>query len=75
MDKTLVKKSDILKVKYKFFINRLVTYFSFLLIPLWIQTTLEMNLALQSVILVLYILFIGGQWYLLGKEIDHRFGI
>lgn len=75
MDKTLAKKSDILKIKYKFFLNRIVIYFSFLLIPLWIQTTVQMNLALQSIILIMYMLFMGGQWYLLGKEIDHRFGI
>lgn len=75
MEKALAKKSDILKIKYKFFINRIVVYFSFLLIPIWIQKTVEMNLALHSIILLMYMLFMGGQWYLLGKEIDHRFGI
>jgi hypothetical protein len=75
MEKALVKKSDILKVKYKFFINRIVAYFSFLLIPLCIQTSLQINLAIQSLVLLMYMLFMGGQWYLLGKEIDHRFGI
>ena len=75
MDKTLVKKSDLLKIKYKFFINRIVAYFSFLLIPLWIQTSLQINLAVQSLVLLMYMLFMGGQWYFLGKEIDHRFGI
>lgn len=75
MDKTLVKKSDILKIKYKFFISRIVTYFSFLLIPIWLQKSVESNLAVQSGILLMYMIFMGGQWYLLGKEIDHRLGI
>ncbi len=75
MDKTLVKKSDILKIKYIFFISRIVTYFSFLLIPIWLQKSVESNLAVQSGILLMYMIFMGGQWYLLGKEIDHRLGI
>lgn len=75
MDKTLAKKSDILKVKYKFFINRIVAYFSFLFIPIWIQNTVEMNLVLHSITLLVYMMFMGGQWYLLGKEVDHRLGI
>ena len=75
MEKALVKKSDLLKIKYKFFINRLLTYFSFLCIPLLIQETLKMNLLVQSIILIIYMLFMGGQWYLLGKEIDHRLKI
>ncbi len=75
MEKALVKKSDFLKVKYKFFINRILIYFSFLCIPIWIQKTLDMNLVVQSTILVTYMLFMGGQWYLLGKELDHRLKI
>ena len=75
MEDSLVKKSDFLKIKYKFFINRLVMYFSFLCIPIWIQHTLEMNLLIQSIILLTYMVFMGGQWYLLGKEIDHRLKI
>jgi len=75
MDKTLVKKSDYLKLKYKFFINRVLIYFSFMLIPLWLQETLALNLVYQSIILILYMLFMGGQCYLMGKEIDHRLKI
>jgi hypothetical protein len=75
MEKALAKKSDILKVKYKFFINRIVAYFSFLFIPIWIQNTVEMNLVLHSITLLVYMCFMGGQWYLLGKEVDHRLGI
>lgn len=70
-----MENSGILLEKSKFFINRAVTYFSFLLIPVWIQKTLELNLFTQSLLMMLYMLFIGGQWYLLGKEIDHRLKI
>jgi hypothetical protein len=75
MEKALVKNSAFLKIKYKFFINRLLTYFSFLLIPVWLQQSLQLNLLLQSLILLMYMLFMGGQWYLLGKEIDYRLKI
>lgn len=75
MVETLAKKSDFLRVKYKFFLNRAVTYFSFLLIPIWVQKTVQLNLFLQSTILIFYIMFMVGQWYLLGKEIDHRLKI
>ena len=75
MEKTLVKKSEYLKLKYKFFINRILIYFSFLLIPLWLQDTEDLNLLVQSGILLVYLLFMGGQWYFFGKEIDNRLKI
>ena len=75
MEKALVKNSTFLKIKYKFFINRLLIYFSFLLIPVWLQQSLQLNLLLQSLILLMYMLFMGGQWYLLGKEVDYRLKI
>ena len=75
MDKALAKKSDILKLKYKFFLNRIVTYFSFLALPLLIQKTEQLALFTQSLILLVYILFLGSQWYLFGKELDHRLKI
>jgi hypothetical protein len=75
MDKTLVKRSDFLKVKYKFFINRIVMYFSFLLFPVWLQQTQTLNLLIQTLVLIIYMIFMGGQWYLLGKEIDYRLKI
>jgi hypothetical protein len=75
MEKTLVKSSNILLEKSKFFVNRIVIYFSFLLVPVWIQKTVALPLIAQSFLLFLYLLFMGGQWYLLGKEIDHRFKI
>lgn len=75
MEKALAKRSDYIKIKSKFFINRLVTYFSFLFIPLWMQKTVELNLFIQTVIILLYLMFMVGQWYLMGKEIDHRLKI
>lgn len=75
MEKTLANKSDFLKQKYKFFINRIVIYFSFLCIPLLIQKTVGMNLVIQSLLMLAYIVFMGSQWYLFGKEIDHRLKI
>lgn len=75
MDNTLEKSSNIAWEKSKFFINRLLIYFSFLLLPVWIQKTLETNIFVQSLLMMAYLMFMGGQWYLLGKEIDHRLKI
>lgn len=75
MDKALANNSNILLEKSKFFVNRVLIYFSFLLIPVWIQKTLELNIFVQSLIMLCYLLFMAGQWYLLGKEIDHRLKI
>jgi hypothetical protein len=41
----------------------------------WIQKTLELNLFSQSIMMLLYMVFVASQWYLLGKEIDHRLKI
>lgn len=75
MEKALAKNSNILLEKSKFFLNRLLIYFSFLLLPVWIQKTLEINIFVQSLMMLCYLMFMGGQWYLLGKEIDHRLKI
>lgn len=75
MENALEKKSNIAWEKSKFFINRLLIYFSFLLLPVWIQKTLQINIFVQSLVMLLYLMFMGGQWYLLGKEIDHRLKI
>ena len=53
----------------------MVSYFSFLLIPVWLQKTLSFNLGTQALLMFLYIIFMASQWYLLGKEIDHRLKI
>lgn len=75
MDNTLEKKSSIWLSKSKFFLFRVVSYFSFLLIPVWIQKSVNMNQGVQCLVMLLYISFMMSQWFLLGKEIDHRFKI
>lgn len=75
MEEALVKNSSIAIEKSKFFFNRVLIYFSFLLLPVWIQKTLETNIFVQSLMMFCYLMFMGGQWYLLGKEIDHRLKI
>jgi hypothetical protein len=75
MEKTLVKNSNILLEKSKFFLNRALIYFSFLLLPVWIQKTLQINIFVQSLMMLFFLMFMAGQWYLLGKEIDHRLKI
>lgn len=75
MDNTLVNSSNIWWEKARFFLNRVLIYFSFLLLPVWIPKTLEINIFVQSLMVLLYLMFMAGQWYLLGKEIDHRLRI
>jgi hypothetical protein len=75
MEISLAKRSTILEKKSKFFINRILIYFGFLLLPVWIQRTLEINIFVQSLMMLCYLMFMAGQWYLLGKEIDHRLKI
>ncbi len=73
--KTLENSSGILYLKSKFFLYRALTYFSFLLLPIWMQKTLSLSLIVQVIVMVLYCMFIMSQWFLLGKEIDHRLKI
>ena len=68
-----MKQSKIFKLK--FFIYQPLIYFSFLLIPVWIAKLEGSSKAVQITMILLYILFIVGQWFLLGKEIDYRFKI
>ncbi len=75
MENTLVNSSNIFKLKWKFFTFRVVSYFSFLLIPVYVQKDLHVNPAGMGLMMTLYILFIVSQWFLLGKEIDHRLKI
>ncbi len=75
MSNTLTNNSDIWWEKARFFISRILIYFTFLLLPVWIPKTLEINIFVQSLMVLLYLLFMAGQWYLLGKEIDHRLRI
>jgi hypothetical protein len=75
MEKALGKNSGIIYIKSKFFIYRVVSYFSFLLLPILIPKSVELPALAQTTLMVLYILFMVSQWFFLGKEIDHRFKI
>ena len=75
MENTLANGSNIFKLKWKFFTYRIVSYFSFLLIPVYVQKGLELTPLALAALMTLYILFIVSQWFLLGKEIDHRLKI
>ena len=75
MEKALVKKSDYLKLKYKFFINRVLIYVLFFLLPLILEKVVEFDFFAQASLMVVYIIFIFSQWYLLGRELDHRLKI
>ncbi|MGZ3855356.1 MAG: hypothetical protein ACXVKO_03805 [Bacteriovorax sp.] len=75
MENTLVNGSNIFKLKWKFFTYRVVSYFSFLLIPVYIQKGMHISPWAMALMMTLYILFIVSQWFLLGKEIDHRLKI
>ncbi|MBT3979873.1 MAG: hypothetical protein HOE90_00890 [Bacteriovoracaceae bacterium] len=70
-----MENSGILRIKSKFFLIRVLSYFSFLLLPIWLQRGIELNLAGQCLLMTVYILFMVSQWFLLGKEIDHRLKI
>ncbi len=75
MQNTLENNSGHLLIKSKFFIFRAISYFSFLLIPLYVQKSLDLHSAVQALFMSVYILFVVAQWFLLGKEIDHRLKI
>jgi len=75
MENTLANGSNIFKIKWKFFTYRVVSYFSFLLIPVYVQKGMHIPSWLMGLMMTLYILFIVSQWFLLGKEIDHRLKI
>ena len=69
------KHSSIWWPKLKFFLYRFITYFSFLLVPILTPKAVDLPLWARGLFMVLYILFIVGQWFLLGKEIDHKIQI
>ena len=75
MQKALASNSGILYLKSKFFLIRVLTYFGFLLIPIWVPKTLAVPSGIQVITMALYILFMCSQWFFLGKEIDHRLKI
>lgn len=75
MENTLENNSGIFKLKSKFFIYRVLSYTSFLLIPILAPYGVQLHPALLAFLMTLFVLFVLSQWFLLGKEIDHRFKI
>lgn len=75
MENTLENNSGIFKLKSKFFILRVLSYLSFLMIPILSPHVAGFPAGLQGFLVTLYVLFILSQWFLLGKEIDHRLKI
>jgi len=61
--------------KYKFFFYRLIGYFSFLFVPVYTQKYLSSEQYLAFPMMVFYLFFLVGQWFLLGKEVDYRLKI
>ncbi len=60
--------------KAKFFIKKIVAYFSLLLFPIFFIESAG-NKPNQIFLIALYIGFVVTQWYLLGKEVDYRLKI
>lgn len=72
---SLFDKNSLLLIKSRFFLTRLVTYFSLLLLPVWIPKLVPMHQFFHYLVILLYLMFLFSQWYLLAKEIDYRFKI
>lgn len=66
---------QIIFLKLRFFAIRLLTYFSLLLLPIGIQKLLPLHISMQFFLIIVYVFFLFSQFYLLAKEIDHRFKI
>ena len=75
MNKLSNLESKIIFLKSRFFLTRTLGYFSFFLIPIYVQKSLILPYYLKILLMVLYSAFMLGQWFLLGKEIDHRLKI
>ena len=75
MNKLSNLESKIIILKSRFFLTRTLGYFSFFLIPIYVQKSLVLPYYLKILLMVLYSAFMLGQWFLLGKEIDHRLKI
>ncbi|OFZ27160.1 MAG: hypothetical protein A2381_10925 [Bdellovibrionales bacterium RIFOXYB1_FULL_37_110] len=75
IDNNTIKETRILFLKSKFFIIRALIYFSFLLVPVWLQKTQSVHQSIQCLMMAFYTLFMIAQWFLLGKEIDYRLKI
>lgn len=68
-------QKNLVFLKSKFFLARGLIYFSFLLVPILIEKSNSLNQIFKYFSMWPYILFMIGQWFLLGKEIDYRLKI
>ena len=69
------ENSSILVLKSKFFLYRAISYSLFLLVPVLVPKSVDLPLEFQSGLSLFFILFLMSQWFLFGKEIDHRLKI
>ncbi len=75
MEIVLEKEPQILILKSKFFFYRIISYFSFLFIPIYTQKLFISTSWLKFSMMLFYLCFLIGQWFLIGKEIDYRLKI
>jgi hypothetical protein len=73
--KQLLDENKIILAKSTFLLTRLLSYFAFLFIPIWLPKLIKLNNSLDIAVLVCYFIFILSQFYLLSKEIDYRLKI
>ena len=62
-------------LKAKFFLSRFLGYWLFLLVPVVLPGALDLPFWAGGALMGAYVLFLAGQWLLLGREADHLFGI
>lgn len=70
-----LKEKSIVLAKSRFFLTRIITYFSLILLPVWIHKLVPLHLSFHYFITLLFLMFQMSQWYLLAKEIDYRFKV
>jgi len=75
MNNSINYESKIIFLKSRFFLTRILSYFSFFLIPIYVQKSLVLPFYFKALLMTLYSIFMLGQWFLLGKEIDYRLKI
>ncbi len=75
METTVAIEPKIFILKSKFFLYRIIGYFSFLFIPIYTQKHFFSTPWLKFSMMLFYLFFLIGQWFLIGKEIDHRLRI
>lgn len=75
MENIIEREPQVFILKSKFFLLRIFGYFSFLFIPIYTQKYFNSNSWLKFGMMLFYLFFLVGQWFLIGKEIDHRLKI